>query len=231
MGSGFKIGSSFRLATAFTWCLLIASTYFPFTTSAARFEVRNEITKFPGRNRQLSFECWSTTNDLGLHALNPGESKSWSFKAVYIKLPFMYTYFQCRFFVGFGSPDGQIATVFAGERKFRYECDDQEEECIWVVKREGLYLRKITRDDKGQRLYEDKLKLAWIGGPERVAPQDSQTVLDMDEHFYLMFGRETLLNKEVVDEKVHFSKQKYTSGDEGDPGEPIGDRANINLFV
>ncbi|KAH0930901.1 hypothetical protein HID58_016628, partial [Brassica napus] len=59
-------------------------------------------------------------------------------------------------------------------------------------------------------------------GPERAATQDSKTVIDMDEHFHLMFGRETLLNKEVVDEKVRFSKQKYASGDEGDPGEPIG---------
>ena len=36
--------------------------------------------------------------------------------------------------------------------------------CIWVVKREGLYLRKISRDGKGQRLYEDDLRLSWIGG-------------------------------------------------------------------
>ncbi|KAF8051955.1 hypothetical protein N665_1635s0004 [Sinapis alba] len=162
MGFGFKIES--RLATAFTWCLLIASACVPSTISAARFEVRNEITKFPGRNRHLSVRCWSSNNNLGLHALKPGQSKSWSFKPVYIKIPFIYTYFQCTFFTTFGSPDGQTATVFAGERKFRWQCDNQEEECIWVVKREGLYLRKITRDDKGQKLYEDELRLSWIGG-------------------------------------------------------------------
>ncbi|KAJ0230678.1 S-protein [Hirschfeldia incana] len=164
MGFEFKIGSKTKLATAFTWCLLIAAACIPSTISAARFEVRNEIAKYPGRARHLVIKCWSTTNKLGSHLIRPGESKSWSFKAVYIKIPFIYTYFQCTFYTAFASPFGQNATVFAGERKFRWECDDQEEECIWVVKREGLYLRKITRDDKGQRLYEDELKLTWIGG-------------------------------------------------------------------
>ncbi|KAJ4911923.1 Plant self-incompatibility protein S1 family [Raphanus sativus] len=164
MGLDFEIGSKSRLATAFTWCLLIASACVPTTTSAARFEVRNEIAKYPGRNRQLSIRCSSINNDLDFQKLKPGESKSWSFKAVYIKIPFIYTYFQCTFYTAFCSPDGQTETVFAGERKFRWQCDDQEEECIWVAKREGLYLRRITRDDKGQRLYEDKLRVAWIGG-------------------------------------------------------------------
>ncbi|CAH8319892.1 unnamed protein product [Eruca vesicaria subsp. sativa] len=163
MGLGFRRSRS-RLSTAFTWCILIASACVPTTTSAARFEVRNEITKYPGRNRHLTIQCWSSTNDLGYHPINPGESKSWSFKPVYIKIPFIYTYFQCKFYTAFGSPDGQTVTVFAGERKFRWQCDNLEEECIWVVKRKGLYLRKITRDDKGQRLYEDELRQSWIGG-------------------------------------------------------------------
>ncbi|KAG2238368.1 hypothetical protein Bca52824_092399 [Brassica carinata] len=164
MGFEIEMGTRSRSATAFTWCLLIASACIPSTISAARFEVRNEIAKYPGRPRHLAIKCWSTTNELGWHSLYPGESKSWSFKAVYIKIPFIYTYFECDFYTAFGSPEGQIATVFAGERKFRWECDDQEEECIWVVKRDALYLRKITRDGKGQRLYEDELRMAWIGG-------------------------------------------------------------------
>ncbi|CAH8281614.1 unnamed protein product [Eruca vesicaria subsp. sativa] len=165
MEFGFEISSRFPLTTTLTWCLLIASSCLLTTTSAARFEVRNEITKYPGRNQSLTVTCWSTTNKLGNQNLKPGESKSWSFKPVYIKIPFLYTYFQCTFFTSFSSPSGQTATVFAGERKFRWECDDpNEDECIWVVKREGLYLRKISRDDKGQRVYEDDLRLAWIGG-------------------------------------------------------------------
>ncbi|XP_010491932.2 PREDICTED: uncharacterized protein LOC104769418 [Camelina sativa] len=164
MGFGFKIVSTFPLATAFTWCLLIASSCFLSTTSAARFEIRNEIARHPGRNRSLAFNCWSSNDKLGMHALRPGQSKSWSFKAVFLKIPYLYTFFECKFFTAFGSPNGQTATVFAGERSFRWNCDDQEEECIWVVKRDGLYLRKITRDGTGQKLYEDELSMAWIGG-------------------------------------------------------------------
>ncbi|ESQ41149.1 hypothetical protein EUTSA_v10015656mg [Eutrema salsugineum] len=170
MGMGCTIGSRFRLATAFTWCLLIAST------TAARFEVRNEITKYPGRDRRLSFRCWSSNNQLGNQDLKPGESKSWSFTPVYIKIPFLYTYFQCTFFTAFGSPYGQTLPVFAGERKFRWQCDNpEEEECIWVVKREGVFLRKITRDNHGQRLYEDELKLSWIGGTNYHPVQEEDT--------------------------------------------------------
>jgi CTD small phosphatase-like protein 2 len=33
-----------------------------------------------------------------------------------------------------------------------------------VVKRDGLYLRRIKRDNKGQRLYGDELRMVWIGG-------------------------------------------------------------------
>ncbi|CAD5331453.1 putative plant self-incompatibility S1 [Arabidopsis thaliana] len=165
MGFGFKIGSRFRLATAFTWCLLIASACFAYTASAARFEVRNEISRYPGRNRSLAINCWSSNNKLGTHALKPGQSKSWSFKPIFIKIPFFYTYFECTFFTAFGSPFGQTATVFAGERLFRWQCDNpDEEECIWVVKRDGLYLRRIKRDNKGQRLYGDELRMVWIGG-------------------------------------------------------------------
>ncbi|CAA7039797.1 unnamed protein product [Microthlaspi erraticum] len=155
----------FRLTTAFTWCLLIASACVPFTTLAARFEIRNEIAKYPGRDRRLSVQCWSSNNKLGKHELRPGQSKSWSFTPIFIKIPFLYTYFQCTFFTAFGSPDGQTTPVFAGERNFRWQCDNiEEEECIWVVKRDGLFLRKILKDNQGQRIYEDNLKLSWIGG-------------------------------------------------------------------
>ncbi|KAF2595926.1 hypothetical protein F2Q68_00008211 [Brassica cretica] len=44
----------------------------------------------------------------------------------------------------------------------------------------------------------------------------------MGGHFHLTFGRETLLNKEVVDIAVRFSKEKDASGDEDDPGRPTG---------
>ncbi|CAN8256592.1 unnamed protein product [Cochlearia groenlandica] len=165
MEFGFTILPRFRLATAITWCLLIASACVPSATSAARFEIRNEIARHPGRDRRLSVKCWSSNNQLGKHDLKPGHSKSWSFTPIFVKIPFLYTYFECTFFTAFGSPYGQTATVFAGERNFRWQCDNpDEEECIWVVKREGLYLRKITRDNKGQRLYEDDLRLEWIGG-------------------------------------------------------------------
>ncbi|VVB11001.1 unnamed protein product [Arabis nemorensis] len=165
MGFGLKIRSRFRLANIFVCCLFIASTYIPSATLAARFEIRNEISRYPGRDRHLSVKCWSANNKLGMHDLKPGQSKSWSFTPVFIKIPFIYTYFECIFFTAFGSPYGQTLTVFAGERKFRWQCDNpEEEECIWVVKREGLYLRKITRDIKGQRLYEDDFRMPWIGG-------------------------------------------------------------------
>ncbi|KFK25439.1 hypothetical protein AALP_AA8G115400 [Arabis alpina] len=165
MGFGFKISSRFRLATAFTWCLLIASACVPSAISAARFEIRNEIAKYPGRNRNIKVECWSSIDKLGKHDLKPGQSKSWSFTPIFVKIPFLYTYFECKFFTSFSSPYGQTATVFAGEKIFRWKCDNPEEEqCIWAVKREGLYLRKITRDNKGQRLYEDELRMPWIGG-------------------------------------------------------------------
>ncbi|VVB14166.1 unnamed protein product [Arabis nemorensis] len=163
MGFGLKISSRFRLATAFTWCLLIALDCMPSTTLAARFEIRNEIAKYPGRNRNLAVECWSANDKLAKHELKPGQSKSWSFTPVFVKIPFLYTYFECKFFTAFSSPYGQIATVFAGERNFRWKCDNPEEEqCIWAVKR-GLYLRKITIDNKGERLYEDELRMSWIG--------------------------------------------------------------------
>ncbi|WZY89381.1 hypothetical protein YC2023_046116 [Brassica napus] len=34
-----------------------------------------------------------------------------------------------------------------------------------------------------------------------------------DKHFNLMFGRETLIKKEVVDKAIHFCKEKDASGD------------------
>ncbi|CAN6835039.1 unnamed protein product [Brassica oleracea] len=44
----------------------------------------------------------------------------------------------------------------------------------------------------------------------------------MGGHFHLTFGRKTLLNKEVVDIAVRFSKEKDANGDEDDPGRPTG---------
>ncbi|KAL1216039.1 putative S-protein3 [Cardamine amara subsp. amara] len=159
------MGSSFRAATAFTWCLLIASGCFPSTTSAARFEVRNAICSCQGRNQSLTIDCWSANDKLGKHILNPGQTKSWSFTPIFIKIPFLYTYFECTFYTAFGSPAGQTATVFAGERSFRWQCDNpNEEECIWVVKKEGLFLRKLTRDVHGKKHHGDELTMPWIGG-------------------------------------------------------------------
>ena len=40
------------------------------------------------------------------------------------------------------------------------------------------------------------------------ATQYNKTVIDMDEHFHLMFGRKMLLNKERVDKVVRFTKTK-----------------------
>ena len=74
-------------------------------------------------------------------------------------------------------------------------------------------------------------KSAASSGPERTAPQDSKTVIDMDGHFHLMFGRETLFNKEVLDSTVRFFTRTDASGGEGDPGEPTGKWLESKLFA
>ena len=53
----------------------------------------------------------------------------------------------------------------------------------------------------------------------------------MGGHFHLTLGRETLLNKDVVDIAVRFSKEKYASGDEDGPGRPTGNGEDSKLFT
>ncbi|XP_010536194.1 PREDICTED: uncharacterized protein LOC104811243 [Tarenaya hassleriana] len=156
----------------FGLCVIAAILSLPSAT-AARFEVRNEITKYPGRNRRVTIKCWSANDDLGTHVILPGQAKRWSFEPVSVKIPFLYTKFECDFKTFFNSPEGQKTVVFEGGMAFRWECDQpRAKECIWVVKRDGLFLRKIVRDKTDRPRYSDELKLQWLGGTNYFAHED-----------------------------------------------------------
>eukprot|EP00257_Ricinus_communis_P026055 XP_025013469.1 S-protein homolog 74-like [Ricinus communis] len=102
--------------------------------------VVNELS--PGK--VLFVHCKSSDNDLGGHNLGDGQEFSWSFYMNFIKT----TLFWCRM-----APDDQSfadLSVLDSNSLF-YKCG-HEQECIWIAKDDGVYLRNIPMNvDEFQR--------------------------------------------------------------------------------
>ncbi|XP_010536278.1 PREDICTED: uncharacterized protein LOC104811315 [Tarenaya hassleriana] len=147
----------------FTACLILIAAAFT-VAAAEKFTIRNEIRGAKGRDGILAVRCWSRDDKLGLHQIFPGQSRSWEFKLAVRFWPFAYTEFRCQFRTAFGTTQDENVVVFEDNEDFRLGCDKPKgQECVWVAKRSGLYLRKKIVWFK-ERHYEDVLKSKWVWG-------------------------------------------------------------------
>ena len=68
-----------------------------------------------------------------------------------------------------------------------------------VIKRSDISTQSALRNTAETK------SVAFLGF-KHTGTQDSKTVIDIDQHFHLMFGREKILKIEIVDKAVRFSK-------------------------
>ncbi|XP_010454953.1 PREDICTED: uncharacterized protein LOC104736633 [Camelina sativa] len=145
------------------WCFfVVAVALLPKPTIAGRLELKNEITGVPRvRKAKLAVRCWSNEDDLGWDMLKPKESRIWKFTTMNM-WPFQKTEFRCQFRSGFGTTNDDVMTVFSVKDGFRKECGVGGNECFWVAKKDGFYLRRIVKDDDGRKKFVDVLKSKWV---------------------------------------------------------------------
>ncbi|XP_010536277.1 PREDICTED: uncharacterized protein LOC104811314 [Tarenaya hassleriana] len=161
MGIGFCRSSRYSnlvliiIATTTTLAMICVPT-----ADAGRFELKNELRGLRGREGILSVRCWSTHDRLGIMTVMPGQSRSWTFKTVKL-WPLAYTEFRCELGTKFGLT---VQVVFKADTSFLWECDKpRKDECIWVAKNDGLYLRRKTAWF-GRGSYNDVRKSTWGRG-------------------------------------------------------------------
>ncbi|CAH8363169.1 unnamed protein product [Eruca vesicaria subsp. sativa] len=141
--------------------VVVAVSLLPVPTMAGRLEIRNEIEGVAVRKAKLSMRCWSNEDDLGWDVLKPLESRLWKFTTMNM-WPFQRTEFRCQFRSGFGTTSQEVMTVFSVRKGFRKECGFEGDECTWVAKRDGFYLRKARRDKDDFKTFDDILKSKWV---------------------------------------------------------------------
>ncbi|CAA7017232.1 unnamed protein product [Microthlaspi erraticum] len=152
------MGCSFFVAAVLVAALLSAPAM------AGRLELRNEISGVSSvRKTKLAVRCWSNEDDLEWNMVKPNESRIWKFTTMNM-WPFKKTEFRCMFRSAFGTTSDDVVTVFSVEGGFRKQCGVGGNECIWVAKRDGFYLRKILKDDDrhGHKKFVDVLKSKWV---------------------------------------------------------------------
>ncbi|XP_033134881.1 S-protein homolog 13-like [Brassica rapa] len=140
---------------------VVAVALLPAPTMAGRLELRNEIEGVVLRKAKLSMRCWSNEDDLGWDVIKPMESRLWKFTTMNM-WPFQKTEFRCQFRSGFGTTNQEVVTVFSVKSGFRKECGFLGDECTWVAKRDGFYLRKAIRDKDDTKTFVDILKSKWV---------------------------------------------------------------------
>ncbi|XP_010424335.1 PREDICTED: uncharacterized protein LOC104709417 [Camelina sativa] len=91
----------------------------------------------------------------------PKESRIWKFTTMNM-WPFQKTEFRCQFRSGFGTTNDDVMTVFSVKDGFRKECGVGGNECFWVAKKDGFYLRRIVKDDDGRKKFVDVLRSKWV---------------------------------------------------------------------
>ncbi|CAE6121734.1 unnamed protein product [Arabidopsis arenosa] len=157
---GRDLGWCFFVATV----VVVAAALLPTLTMAGRLELKNEISGVASvRKVKLAVRCWSNEDDLGWDMIKPKQSRVWTFTTMNM-WPFQKTEFRCQFRSGFGTTNEDVVTVFSVKGGFRKECGVGGDECFWVGKRDGLYLRRIVKDGGGdsRRKYVDVLKSKWV---------------------------------------------------------------------
>lgn len=141
---------------------IVVATLLPSPTKAGRLELKNEISGVSGvRKSRLSVRCRSDENDLGWDVIKPMESRLWKFTTMNM-WPFQKTEFRCQFRSGFGTTNQEVVTVFSVKSGFRRECGFLGDECTWVAKRDGFYLRKVIKDKDDTKTFVDILKSKWV---------------------------------------------------------------------
>ena len=156
---GRDLGWCFFVAT-----VLLAAVLLPAPTIAGRLELKNEISGVASvRKAKLAVRCWSNEDDLGWNMLKPKQSRIWKFTTMNM-WPFQKTEFRCQFRSGFGTTNEDVVTVFSVKDGFRKQCGVGGDECFWVAKRDGFYLRRIVKDGGGdsRKKYVDVLKSKWV---------------------------------------------------------------------
>ncbi|KAJ0253187.1 S-protein 13 [Hirschfeldia incana] len=145
----------------FILAAIVAVALRPAPTMAGRLELRNEIKEVAVRKAKLSVRCRSNEDDLGWDVIKPMESRVWQFTTMNM-WPFQKTEFRCQFRSGFGTTSQEVVTVFSVRSGFRRECGFGGDECTWVAKRDGFYLRKAVRDKDDRQAFVDILKSKWV---------------------------------------------------------------------
>ncbi|KAF8099344.1 hypothetical protein N665_0245s0022 [Sinapis alba] len=140
---------------------VVAIALLPASTMAGRLELRNEISGVAIRKAKVSVRCWSNEDDLGWVVIKPMESRVWKFTTMNM-WPFQKTEFRCQFRSGFGTTSQEVVTVFSVRSGFRKECGFGGDECTWVAKRDGFYLRRVVRDKDDLKTFVDILKSKWV---------------------------------------------------------------------
>ncbi|XP_050208181.1 S-protein homolog 74-like [Mercurialis annua] len=125
----------------FLYIMAIALTFFVAKNDSTMFNAFHvHITSRLGAGKTLTVRCKSGDDDLGIHKLNPGERYTINFKLNF----FATTLFWCD-----TSPNKthyRNFRVFWWGDDFMLERCSPRNNCYWIFKNEGVYLRNIKRE-------------------------------------------------------------------------------------